>query len=251
MTRVCVVAQRAVSSVGASKRSESVSVSKAKYSYIKPKNEVQQNFIKLLRTVDNPYIVIGYGKAGTGKTRCSVGVAMEKLLDEQVKRIVLTRPPVCVEDQDIGFLPGTIEKKMNPWLMPVFDSMLDYVSQAEIDSMIKNRTIDIAPLAFMRGRTFNDSFVICDEAQNMTRNQMLMLLTRLGSGSKMVILGDPEQHDSIEGGQNALTDLVTRIHNHNTQYDNILNDKIAEVYFDESAITRHMIIPHILDMYRF
>lgn len=217
---------------------------------IQPRNPTQEVFLRKLRSKqqDPPYIIVGHGKAGSGKTACTVGVAVEKLLEKEVRRIVLTRPPVCVESQDMGFLPGALEKKMHPWLLPIFDCMLDYITQNEIDTMIKERVIDIAPLAFMRGRSFNDSFVICDEAQNMTPNQMLMLLTRLGQNSKMVVLGDPEQHDQGQGSQdNGLTDLIHRMEN----YESTLNCEIEQVYFDESSIERHFLIPAILDMYKF
>lgn len=196
-----------------------------------------------LLTAPNPYIVVATGSAGTGKTLLATHVGVKKLLDEEVQRIVITRPAVSVDEQH-GFLPGSLEKKMEPWLRPIFDVLSLHFPRNKIESMMKDNIIEICPLAFMRGRTFDNSWIICDESQNTTINQMLMVLTRIGKDSKIVITGDPNQFDRGYNN-NGLTDFLQRI-----DYQDNLQSNIGVVMFSEEDVERHPVIPVILDMYK-
>lgn len=209
---------------------------------VQPKNDKQRFYMDLL-TAPNPYIVVATGSAGTGKTLLATHVGVKKLLDEEVQRIVITRPAVSVDEQH-GFLPGSLEKKMEPWLRPIFDVLSLHFPRNKIESMMKDNIIEICPLAFMRGRTFDNSWIICDESQNTTINQMLMVLTRIGKDSKIVITGDPNQFDRGYNN-NGLTDFLQRI-----DYQDNLQSNIGVVMFSEEDVERHPVIPVILDMYK-
>ena len=173
----------------------------------KPKNINQYNYVSNLNN-DNTKILISTGPAGCGKTLFACQKAVLDLLANNINKIVITRPVVCV-DEEIGFLPGNIIKKMDPWTKPLFDVFLDYYSKSELDLMLKNEEIEICPLAFMRGRTFKNTFIIADEMQNSSPNQMKMLVTRLGENSRMVISGDLEQTDLPK--ENGLEDLINKL----------------------------------------
>lgn len=175
---------------------------------IKPRNANQERYFKLLEA-PSPAIVVSYGPAGTGKTMIACHIGIRNLQQGIVSKLVLTRPAVSVEEQH-GFLPGTLEEKMEPWLKPVFDVFYQYYSPPKVQNMIKQQVLEICPLAYMRGRTFENAWIIADESQNMTPNQMLMLLTRIGDGSKMVVTGDIRQHDRGYE-RNGLSDLLTRL----------------------------------------
>ncbi len=176
----------------------------------------QATYIKMLEERD-PSVVVAHGPAGTGKTKLAVEVGLWKLLQRDVDKLVLTRPAVPVDDEQHGFLPGSLNDKMRPWLMPVMDAVED--AGLTLSSLILEGRIEIAPLAFMRGRTFKKSWVIVDEAQNCTSGQMLMLLTRIGEGSKIIVNGDVTQHDRESDG---LSDLINRLaHNSSTNIDHI------------------------------
>lgn len=207
---------------------------------IKPRNPTQAGYMNLLEAA-NPAIVLAVGPAGTGKTMVACHIGLQKLVDNDIKKLILTRPAVSVEEQH-GFLPGTLEEKMEPWLKPIYDIMYQYFSVAKVQQLIKSQVIEICPLAYMRGRTFENSWIIADEAQNMTPNQMLMLLTRIGHKSKMIITGDPNQHD--RGFEvNGLNDLIKRMRYYK-------NGKIGLVEFTENDVERHPIIKTILKLYK-
>ena len=158
--------------------------------------------------LEDSSIVVGVGPAGCGKTLFACNAAVSALMGGHIDKIVITRPTVAV-DEELGFLPGTLENKMDPWLRPVFDVLGEFYSAGEVKRMVDDGVIEISPLAYMRGRTFRRSFIIADEMQNSSPNQMLMMLTRIGEGSKMVITGDLLQSD--RAGANGLADLYGRL----------------------------------------
>ena len=204
-----------------------------------PKSPGQIRYLELLRNPRKP-VVIATGPAGSGKTLFACQEAVERLSQKMVDRVVLTRPMVSV-GEDLGYLPGTLEMKMDPWTRPMFDILDGYFTSSRIKQMIKNRTIEISPLAYMRGRTFDSCFVVADEMQNSTINQMKMLLTRVGEGSKMVVTGDVDQCD-ITDGLGGLSDLLPRLE------DSRLNYLEHIVLLDED-IQRHPVVKEVLDLY--
>ena len=193
----------------------------------------------MLYSISKP-MVFAIGPAGTGKTMLACYAAVAGYNDKTYKKIVLTRPVVSVEE-DIGYLPGTLEEKMDPWTRPIMDVFSEFYSQGDIQYMIKEKIIEICPLAYMRGRTFKDSFIIADEMQNSTPNQMKMLLTRIGEGSKMVITGDPKQHDR-KYEDNGLIDICSKIDGKRTK-------RIEYIKFEFSDIERSPIVRDILEIY--
>ena len=171
-----------------------------------PKTESQEEYVKMLD--DSRYkMIVANGAAGTGKTLLACQSAIKELYDGDKDKIIITRPVVPVEE-DIGFLPGTLNKKMDPWTRPIMDIFNDFHSKNNIKNMMKDNTIEISPLGFMRGRTFKNAFIIADEMQNCSPNQMIMLLTRLGENSKIVITGDLKQCDKEWSG---LKDLLEKL----------------------------------------
>jgi phosphate starvation-inducible PhoH-like protein len=166
-------------------------------------------------------------------------VAVKYFLEGRVDRIVVTRPAVSA-DEDLGFLPGTLEEKMAPWTRPIFDVLREYFYANEIEGMIKEGVIEISPLAYMRGRTFKDSYIIADEMQNATPNQMKMLLTRIGSGSKMVVTGDLAQADRLK--DNGLIEFVDQLNSFDSKH-------IEAVYFNHKDIERHDAVKEVLQVY--
>jgi len=203
-----------------------------------PKTLNQERYI--LNLLDNNQdIVIAYGPAGTGKTYLAMQAAIKSLRNGLCERIVLTRPAVGVEDEKHGFLPGTLEEKMAPWTRPLLDVMREYYTPPEITRMLDNQIVEIAPLAFMRGRSFKYSWIIADEMQNATPGQMKMLLTRIGEGSKIIVTGDVEQTDRLR--DNGLIDLCNRLQE-STQ-------GISLCKLDSDDIQRHKIIETVLEMY--
>ena len=188
-----------------------------------------------LRVIQSPKpIVIATGPAGSGKTMFGCQVAAEKLANKECKRLILTRPIVAA-DEDMGYLPGEMERKMEPWIRPMMDVFENYLTRNQLE-----KHVCIEPLGFMRGRTFNDSFIIADEMQNSTPNQMKMLLTRLGDDSKMIVMGDLKQSDL--GPRNGLADLVKRIKGLDLEY-------IEHVIMDDEDILRHPAVAEILKLY--
>ena len=205
---------------------------------ILPRNRSQENYILQL-TDPGKDIVFGIGPAGTGKTMLACQVAVKMFLDGQVDRIVVTRPAVSA-DEDLGFLPGTLEEKMAPWTRPIFDVFREYFYANEIEGMIKEGVIEISPLAYMRGRTFKDAYIIADEMQNATPNQMKMLLTRIGTGSKMAVTGDLAQADRLK--DNGLIDFINHL-------DEFESKRIVSVMFHQGDIERHQAVKEVLQVY--
>ncbi len=203
---------------------------------IAPKGLAQKRYVDAIRSKD---VVFGIGPAGTGKTYLAMAMAVRALMDKQVKRIVLTRPAVEAGEK-LGFLPGSMEEKVNPYLRPLYDALNDMMDIDRAQALIDRGTIEVAPLAFMRGRTLNDSFVILDEAQNTTGEQMKMLLTRLGFDSKAVITGDVTQVDLPSSSRSGLLearDLLSGI------------PGIAFCYFTEVDVVRHPLVQEIIKAY--
>jgi phosphate starvation-inducible PhoH-like protein len=205
---------------------------------ILPRNRSQETYILELMD-DTKDIIFGIGPAGTGKTMLACQVGVKAFLDGEVDRIIVTRPAVSA-DEDLGFLPGTLEEKMAPWTRPIFDVFREYFYANEIEGMIKEGVIEISPLAYMRGRTFKDAYIIADEMQNATPNQMKMLLTRIGTGSKMVVTGDLAQADRLK--DNGLLDFVNQLKSHESS-------RITAVYFKQGDIERHEAVKEVLQVY--
>ena len=217
-----------------------------------PKTENQIKYVDQLSNENNT-IIVALGPAGTGKTLFACSEAIKQLKFGLVDKIIITRPLVTVEE-DLGFLPGNINKKMDPWTRPIFDIFLEVFSQREIDLMISNNIIEISPLAYMRGRTFKNAFIIADEMQNSSPNQMMMLTTRIGLNSKMVITGDLKQTD--KGNNSGLSDFVNRFeiykkYDINSQKNDTVNKNIEVIYLGKSDIERNPIVKKIIDIYQF
>ncbi len=203
-----------------------------------PRNRNQETYVlKLLD--DTKDIVFGIGPAGTGKTLLAVQVAVKLFLEREIDKIIVTRPAVSV-DEDLGFLPGTLEQKMAPWTRPIFDVLREYFQTKEIEGMIEEGIIEIAPLAYMRGRTFKNSFILADEMQNATPNQMKMLLTRLGEGSQMAVTGDLAQAD--RKADNGLINFTNLLAKSNSTHLDI-------VHFAQGDIERHNAVKEVLQVY--
>ena len=205
---------------------------------ILPRNKNQEQYV--LQLLDETKdIVFGIGPAGTGKTLLAVQVAVKLFKEGAIDKIIVTRPAVSV-DEDLGFLPGTLEEKMAPWTRLIFDVLKEYFSAAEITGMIQEGIIEISPLAYMRGRTFKNSFILADEMQNATPNQMKMLLTRLGEGSMMAVTGDLNQADRLK--DNGLIDFTNLLEKSNQTCLDI-------VHFDQGDIERHAAVKAVLQVY--
>ncbi len=218
--------------------------------FYKPKTPNQEKYYSYLND-DKIKLLFAVGPAGTGKTMLACNNAVKDLKSGKVSKIVLTRPVVPVEE-DIGFLPGNINKKMDPWTRPIFDVFLDFFTQREIDLMMYNSVIEISPLAYMRGRTFKNAFIIADEMQNSSPNQMLMLTTRIGVGSKMVVTGDLKQSD--KGLESGLYDFINKFkvyeRRESEKYNNTdINSGIKIVELNNTDIERSPVIVKILDVY--
>jgi phosphate starvation-inducible PhoH-like protein len=210
----------------------------------KPRSENQQQYVDYLNDATVP-IVLGIGPAGCGKTLFACTSAIHQLRSGSIKKIILTRPIVPVEEEEIGFLPGSLINKMDPWTRPIFDIFLEFYQQKDLDSMIHSGVIEISPLAYMRGRTFKGAYIIADEMQNSTPNQMLMLTTRIGSGSKMAITGDLKQSD--RSVSNGLLDIMIKIREQ-TLADENFPIKMVEMNYGD--IERSPIVATILNMYQ-
>jgi len=216
-------------------------VQQRKTVHLIPKSLNQEQYIELL-TDETKHIVFATGPAGTGKTMLAMLAGIKAFKEGSVSKIILTRPAVGVDDEKHGFLPGNITAKMEPWTRPLFDVMQEYYSTKDIARMIDENTIEIAPLAFMRGRTFKGSWVVADEMQNATPGQIKMLLTRLGEGSKIVVTGDTRQADRSDA-DNGLLDFKRLVESYQQ------SKYVAGVEFSARDIARHPAVKEILTIY--
>ena len=194
---------------------------------------------KYLEAIDQHDIVFGIGPAGTGKTYLAMAQAVSYLLAKRISRIILARPAVEAGEK-LGFLPGDLQEKVNPYLRPLYDALYDMLDVERAERLIERGTVEVAPIAFMRGRTLNDAFVILDEAQNTTSEQMKMFLTRLGFGSKAVITGDITQIDLPTGRTSGLVEAMKVVGN---------IEGIAFIHFDEKDVVRHSLVQQIVKAY--
>lgn len=233
--------------------------------FSKPKNESQKKYIALLNDPTKK-IVIATGPAGTGKTLLAVEYAVRNFIFGEYDKIIFTRPSVSV-DEDLGYLPGTLEEKMAPWMRPLYDILYDHFTVRETTAKIEEKVIEICPLGFMRGRTFKNCCIICDEMQNSTPAQMKMLLTRIGSGSRLIITGDLDQCDRIErggygGGRSGLygknefysengsrEELYNGLEDFLRRFREKKSNSIVSVEFQKEDIEREEVVKEILDIY--
>ncbi|HEX8495116.1 MAG TPA: PhoH family protein [Pyrinomonadaceae bacterium] len=203
---------------------------------VAPKSATQRRYIEAIQDKD---VVFGIGVAGTGKTYLAVAMAVQALMQKQVNRIVLARPAVEAGEK-LGFLPGDLQDKVDPYLRPLYDALFDLIDYERVTKLLEKRVIEVAPLAFMRGRTLADAFIILDEAQNTTSEQMKMFLTRIGFGSKAVITGDVTQIDLPTGKRSGLVEAERVLSN--------VSD-IEFVYFTEKDVVRHRLVQMIIKAY--
>jgi phosphate starvation-inducible PhoH-like protein len=220
--------------------------SKNGYEAYTPKSANQKRYVDTLHS-NQAKIVIGTGPAGTGKTLFSCIASIDMLLAGKIRKIVITRPMVTVEE-DMGFLPGNLDEKMSPWTRPIFDIFLECYSKKELDKMLFENTIEISPLAFMRGRTFKDTCIIADEMQNCSPGQMQMLTTRIGKGSRLFITGDLNQSD--RGDFNGLRDIVDKMSVY-YRYHPTVQRMIELVALDTDDVQRSKIVKHMIDIYAY
>ena len=209
---------------------------KTKKKNIYARSSNQTKFVELIKSKD---LVFGVGPAGTGKTYLAVACAVESLLKKDINKIILSRPAVEAGER-LGFLPGDLKEKIDPYLRPLYDAMNDLIPEKTLERYIENNTIEIAPLAFMRGRTLENAFIILDEAQNTSSMQMKMFLTRLGKNSSMVVVGDSTQIDLPRGERSGLSEILEIMPKTND---------IGQVHFKNKDITRHRLVSKIVKAY--
>lgn len=210
---------------------------------IKARNPMQEKYLNLLQAppASSPSILVATGPAGVAKTYLANAVGITKLKEGSIRKLIITRPAVAAGSDAIGFLPGSLEAKMDPFTRPIFDVFYRFATPKEVQSMIANQEIEICPLIYMRGRTFDNAWICADEMQNSTPEQMLMLLTRIGTNSKLIINGDPSQHDR-KYEVNGLADFLHRMETRPC-------DDIAHVKFADEHVERHPVIKKIIHMY--
>ena len=207
--------------------------------FTKPKNGIQRDYHNLLNQKSKK-IVVATGPAGTGKTMFATETAVKYFLMGTYEKLIFTRPSVSV-DEDLGYLPGTLEEKMAPWVRPIYDILYTFLTPKEVSTLMEEKTIEIAPLGYMRGRTFKNCWIVADEMQNSTIAQMKMLMTRLGENSRLVITGDLDQHDRLNE-QNGLEDFLNK-------FKGKRSASITSVEFEHSDIQREEVVKEVLEIY--
>jgi len=207
--------------------------------FTKPKNISQEDYASILKNKTKK-IVVATGPAGTGKTLFATEYGVKNFLNGTYDKLIFTRPSVSV-DEDLGFLPGTLEEKMAPWVRPIYDILYNFVTPREVTAMMEEKIIEIAPLGYMRGRTFKNCWIVADEMQNSTISQMKMLLTRLGENSRLVITGDLEQFDRINE-LNGLEDFLSK-------FKGKRSSSITSIEFQREDIQREDVVKEVLDIY--
>uniref|UniRef100_A0A6C0D3M1 PhoH-like protein n=1 Tax=viral metagenome TaxID=1070528 RepID=A0A6C0D3M1_9ZZZZ len=207
--------------------------------YTIPKNESQEIYVNILRQKSKK-IVVATGPAGTGKTLFATEFGIRNFLLGTYEKLIFTRPSVSV-DEELGFLPGTLEEKMAPWVRPIYDVLYNFISPKEVTSLMEDKVIEIAPLGYMRGRTFKNCWIVADEMQNSTVSQMKMLMTRLGENSRLVITGDLEQYDRTNE-LNGLDDFLNKFRGRRSS-------SISSFEFRRSDIQREEVVKEVLDIY--
>ena len=210
--------------------------------FSKPRNESQRKFVESLKKKDYK-IIIASGPAGTGKTLFGIEEGVRNYINGNFEKLIFTRPVVTV-DEDIGYLPGTLEEKLGPYIRPIFDILYNFISPKEVENLISEKVIEIAPLGFLRGRSFKNSWIVADEMQNSTISQMKMLLTRIGENSKIVITGDLEQNDR-NNQVNGLEDFLNKLKGRRS--DSITS--ISSIEFNKNDIEREEVVKEVLEIY--
>jgi phosphate starvation-inducible PhoH-like protein len=207
--------------------------------FTKPKNIHQEQYVSILKNKTKK-IVVATGPAGTGKTLFAAEFGVKNYLNGTYEKMIFTRPSVSV-DEELGFLPGTLEEKMAPWVRPIYDVLYNYISPKEVAYLMEEKVIEISPLGYMRGRTFKNCWIVADEMQNSTVSQMKMLLTRLGENSRLIITGDLEQYDRINE-LNGLEDFLSK-------FKGKRSTSISSFEFQRSDIQREDVVKEVLDIY--
>jgi phosphate starvation-inducible protein PhoH and related proteins len=207
--------------------------------FSKPKNPSQEYYFRQLNKKTNK-IIVASGPAGTGKTLLGTEYAIRQFLLGKCDKIIFTRPAVSV-DEDLGYLPGTLEEKMAPWVRPIYDILYNFIEPSEVTELLETKYIEISPLGYMRGRTFKNCWIIADEMQNSTPSQMKMLLTRIGENTKLVITGDLEQPDR--------TDQINGLEDFLEKFKGKRSDSITSVEFNKSDVEREEVVKEILEIY--
>lgn len=213
------------------------SIGRVRVRPVEPRNENQRRY---LETIDKCALSFGLGAAGTGKTYLAVSAAVRRLRSGEVRRLVMTRP-VVEAGEHLGFLPGDVQAKLNPYMRPIYDSLYDLIDGDDLARLEERGVIEVAPLAYMRGRTLSNAFVILDEGQNTTIGQMKMFLTRMGEGSQVVVTGDPSQNDLPAGARSGLVDAVARLRGF---------DSVGVVEFTADDVVRHPLVARIIRAYQ-